>query len=397
MSTADKLNKLLETKEAIKQAIIDKGLRSLKGPSELLGAYLLEHPELAEVEEEEEVIPNDAFITLPEPEPEEPVIPTPAEQGKALLEQMPASSLSEKMLMEAGVTAPYLVQFMMESLEIPDTFTLWELRLILGVRYELALRKLANYSDYILAENVDTAFISMISDGNYAGAKITSSSVRQYETTAAAHILGYVSRLEATDDLAALRELGYDGNDWIGRTGVEAAFESYLKGTDGRRVVSVNSDGKITGEYYSKEPQPGNTVELTIDLKLQEAVEAALAETVEAMNAEDGIDSRGAGAALIKVGTGEILSVASYPTYDLATFRQNWNELSADPANPMFNRATQGTYPPGSTLKPLTAVAALEEGKTTLTEKIRDTGRWVYLQTTPTMCWWRISTPPSSP
>ena len=203
-------------------------LRSLKGPSELLGAYLLEHPELAQVEKEEEELPNDAFIPLPEEKEDEPVLLTPAEQGKALLEQMPASSLSEKVLTEAGITAPYLIQFMTDSLEIPDHFTLWELRLILGVRYELALRKLANYTDYILLEDVDTAFISMISDGNYAGAKITSSSIRQYETTAAAHILGYVSRLEATDDLPALRELGYDGNDWIGRTGVEAAFESYL-------------------------------------------------------------------------------------------------------------------------------------------------------------------------
>ena len=84
-------------------------LRSLKGPSELLDAYLLEHPELAAIEEEEEVIPNDAFITLPEEEPETPVVLTAAEQGKALLAQMPAASLTEQMLTEAGVTAPYLV------------------------------------------------------------------------------------------------------------------------------------------------------------------------------------------------------------------------------------------------------------------------------------------------
>lgn len=350
-----------------------KSLNEVAGP---LGEYLLLHPELVPEEEPE---PDTA------PSAEEDgadVVLTPTEQAKELLKRLPASSLTEQLLLDAGITAPDLVLLMGEKMDLPDGLTLLETRKILGVRYELALRRLANYTDYILVENIDTAFISKISDGNYAGARITTSSVRQYETEYAAHILGYVSRLEATDDLKALREQGYDGNDWIGRSGVESAFEKYLKGTDGKRVVSVNSDGKITGEYYSKEPKPGNTVELTIDLELQKAVEEALASTVTRLNEDPkyqkDADTRGAGAAVIKVGTGEVLSLASYPTYDLSSWRQNWNELSADLAKPMFNRATQGTYAPGSTLKPLTAVAALEEGATTLTEKIRDTGRWAY-------------------
>ena len=164
------------------------------------------------------------------------------------------------------------------------------------------------------------------------------------------------------------------------KSGVESAFESYLKGTNGRRVISTNSDGKITGEYYSREPQPGNTVELTIDLELQQAVEDALAETVTAMNAKDGLVERGAGAVVEKIGTGEILALASYPTYDLSTFRQSeiWAELSANPGKPFQNRATQGTYPPGSTFKMLTATAALEEGVVGLKETVQDTGKWYY-------------------
>ena len=348
-------------------------LKSLEEPAQLLGAYLLEHPELVQVEEDTSE-PSEA----PDPEATQ----TPAQQAKDLLDAMPASALSEQVLEDAGISAPYLMEQMAKKLELQDGFSTLETRRILGVRYELALRKLANYTDYILVEDIDTAFISLVTDGGYAGAKITSSSIRQYETDAAAHILGYVSRLEATDDLKTLREKGYDGNDWIGRSGVEAAFEEYLKGTDGRRVMSVNSDGKITGEYYSKEPKPGNTVELTIDLEFQQAVEAALAETVTRLNADpkyaDDADTRGAGAAVIKVGTGEILSVASYPTYDLSSWRQEWQEISADTTMPMFNRATSGTYAPGSTLKPLTAVAALEEGVTDVRTKIRDTGRWAY-------------------
>lgn len=351
-------------------------LKSLDEVSAALGEYLLLHPELVPAEE------TAADESPADEEPAEETPPTPAQQADDLLQRLPASALTEQLLLNAGISAPDLVQLMGEKMELPDGLTLLDIRKILGVRYELALRKLANYTDYVLVEDIDTAFISKISDGNYAGARITTSSVRQYETEYAAHILGYVSRLEATDDLKTLREQGYDGNDWIGRSGVESAFEKYLKGTDGKRVVSVNSDGKITGEYYSKEPRPGNTVELTIDLELQKSVEEALASTVARLNADPkykaDADTRGAGAAVIKVGTGEVLSLASYPTYNLSTWRQDWNELSADLTMPMFNRATQGAYAPGSTLKPLTAVAALEEGATTLTEKIRDTGRWAY-------------------
>ena len=343
-------------------------LKSLKPAAELLGAYLLEHPELAKTEATESEEDTSSEITL-----------TPAQQGKALLEQMPLSSFTEELLNNAGLTAPHLMDLMAEKMKLPDGFSGLERRRVLGVRYELALRKLNDYTNYVLSEDIDTTFISLIMDGNFAGAKITRSSIRQYETTYAAHILGTVSRIYA-EDLKALKDKGYDGDDWIGRSGVEAAFEEYLKGTDGRRIISVNSDGKITGEYYETEPKPGNTVELTIDLDLQEAVETALAKTVTSMNAADGIDSRGAAAAVLKVHSGEVLSLASYPTYDLSTFRESevYAALEADPAMPMYNRATQGTYAPGSTIKPLTAVAAVEEGKIGVHEKLFSPRTWRY-------------------
>ena len=362
----------LDTASATQRSRFLVYLKSLPAASEKLANYLGTHPYMAKSWAE-------SSENAETPEENAPV-PDLMGRGKALLKQMPSSALTPTLLESAGLSPEALLDLMLEDMKIQPGFTRLERRRLLGVRYELALRKLGNYTDYILVEDVDTAFISLISDGHFPGAKITGASIRQYETPYAAHILGYVSRLDVSDDLTALREQGYDGNDWIGRSGVESAFEQYLKGTDGRRVVSVNSDGKVTGEYYSREPQPGNTVELTIDLELQASVEKALADTVTAMNAEDEIIGRGAGAAVIQVGTGEVLSLASFPTYDLATFRQgdNWATLSADPAMPMFNRATSGTYAPGSTLKPLTAIAALEEKLVTLKEKIYDTGRWYY-------------------
>lgn len=340
-------------------------LKNLDPAREALEAYLAANPHILDIEP----ISNEEteYATV----------------NTDMVDSLEIQHLTETLLRSAGIDPQTLLDWMHEALDIPEAFSDNETRLIAGVKYELRLRKLANYTAYVLVEDVDTELISIISDGNYAGAKITSSSLREYTTPYASHILGYVGRMQA-EDYSALKDQGYGLNDWLGRDGAEAAFEQYLKGKDGRRVISTDSEGRVTGEFYSVDPQPGDTVELTIDLDLQAVVEEALAETVQRMNVTDekpeNAASRGAGAAVIKVGTGEVLSLASYPTYDLATFRQaeNYSLISADPARPMFNRATQGTYAPGSTLKPLTSVAALEEGLITPTEKILSPRTWYY-------------------
>lgn len=299
------------------------------------------------------------------------------DQLEVVPEDTTAEDITADYLSSLGLSAHALVERLRQEFKVPVTFSLNEARSVIGVQYELSIRKLMNTTAYAMVEDIDTQMISLLNDGDYAGAKITASSVREYNTTYAAHILGTVTPIWA-EEYDALKEQGYSGNDRIGRSGVEAAFEQYLKGTDGKRIVSTNADGKITGEYYEKAPQPGNTVELTIDLSLQQAVESALAEAVADMNAEDGDETRGAGAAVIQVGTGEVLALASYPTYDPAAYNRDYNSLLANPANPLLNRATQGAYVPASTLKPLVAVAALETGATTPLEKIKDTGKWYY-------------------
>ena len=340
-------------------------LKSLDGAKKALGGYLLEHPELVP---EEETASDGAETPL-----------TPEKQAASLLECFPASALTQEVLNGAGLTAPALMEMMAEKVELADGLTASERRQILGIRYELALRRANGYTSCVLAEDIDTEFISLIADGRYTGAKVTTSTRREYQTTYAAHILGTVGAISSKEELSSLGE-GYRWDDIVGKSGVESAFEQYLKGTDGTRVVSVNDEGKITGQYYETEPEPGSTVELTIDLELQKTVEDALAETIEKMTAEDGNVKRGGGAAVVKVGTGEVLSLASYPTYDLSTFRQPevYAELADNPAKPFQNRATSSAYAPGSTFKPLTALAALEEGAVTLTEKINDPGVWYY-------------------
>ena len=344
-------------------------VKSLKIAEDALGAYLLRHPEALSTPEAE---PEEAA----EPDPDAPPL-TQEQQIAGLLERLTAADLTAELLVQAGITPARLMAEMRKELSIPEDYTLDQARKVLGVQYELSIRKLDNYDAYVLAQDIGTPFISVLSDGNYKGAKVTLSSVREYETAYAAHILGYVNKIGSPEEYAVLKEKDYDYDDLVGKEGAELAFEDYLRGKDGRRVVATNDEGKVTGEYYFKEPEPGNIVELTIDLDFQTAVESILEETVTRLNA-DGDLTRGAGAAVIQVGTGEVLALASYPTYDLSTWRQNFAELNSDPSTPMYNRAAMGGYPPGSTLKPFTAMAGLLSGKITLTEKIRDTGKWVY-------------------
>ena len=347
-------------------------LRNLKPARELLAAYVRRNPSL-----------------LKEPAEGEPALDPASAKDTDLLKQTKASALSNTLLLKAGITPAKLLEWMREDMDVDSSCSQEDARLILGVRYELQLRKLgANNNPYILAENVDVEFCSLISDGAFHGAQVSRTSTRAYETTYAAHVLGLVGAIsDYTDEL---KEKGYRASDTIGISGAESAFEEYLRGTDGKRVTSVNSDGKITGEYYKTEPRSGYTVELTLDLDLQQSVEDTLSAKVAQLNEKDGLESRGAGAAVIKVGTGEVLALASYPTYDLSTYRQDFTELSADPAKPLFNRATSTPYAPGSTLKPATAVAALESGVTTPSETVFDPGYWMYPSTTwkvPTYCW----------
>ncbi len=356
-------------------------LKALDPSREALTAYLLLHPETVAPQSED----DPSLPELPEPEgelTEEQAAQRQRQLGEKLLKLLSAKHLTAQLLTAAGITPQTLLEWMREDFGLSPALSLGEARLVLGIQYELYLRKLGTTVAYVLAEDIDMAFISLINDGGYAGAKVTSAYTREIETSSAPHILGMVGPIYAEDDLETLRAKGYSGDETIGRSGAEAAFEDYLRGAEGRRVVSVNEDGKITGEYYSKAPQPGNNVELTIDLKFQQAAEEALSATVSAMSERDGNTTRGAGLAVVKVGTGEVLALVSYPMYDLAAYIQDGEyraQLNNDEdTKPLLNRAVNGRYSPGSTYKPMIAVAALEEGVVSLTEKIMDPGRWYY-------------------
>ena len=280
---------------------------------------------------------------------------------------------------------------MLKLYEVEDSYTVAQARLIVGVRYELDGR-----SSYTFAEDVSTELLGRITDGKYRGVTIKTAAARVYNTKLAAHILGTVGaiwqeewRSDESTGYVGYADKGYNMNDLVGKDGVEKAFEEYLHGKDGKRLITTDENGKITGELYTREPQPGGTVALTIDIDLQQVVEDTLASTIQGMIDKDS-NERGGAAAVIQVGTGEVLAMASYPTYDLETFNQDYDELVKDERLPMFNRATQGVYAPGSTFKLCTSVAALEEGIITPSTIIEDKGIYTYYVDPQPMCWiWR--------
>ena len=276
--------------------------------------------------------------------------------------------------MREGVSPEKIYELLCAEFDIPDELSAARARELVGFRYCLATAKLDGDGTFLFASGVDVSLISRLKDGAYSGVRVGTSTVREYQTDAAAHILGRVGKIQNWDEY---KEKGYAWNDLVGLDGVEYAFEDYLRGTDGKRLVTTNADGKVIREEYSIEPEPGDNVALTLDIDFQEQVEAILAESVAEMTEADGID-RGAAAAVVQIGTGDVLALASYPTYSLKTFNQDFAELNTDPRRPMLNRATQWAFAPGSTFKPAVAVAALETGTITPQTKIRDLGAYRY-------------------
>lgn len=285
-------------------------------------------------------------------------------------------------------SAVELMSYMRTRYGISNEYSAEEMRMIAGLRYSINVRYAVNTGEYVFVQDASMKLISSILENKLNGIEVKRSFTRQYHTENAAHILGYVG-LMTQEEYEKYSLLDYANDAMVGKDGVENAFEEYLHGKDGKRLITTDENGKITGELYTREPQPGGTVALTIDIDLQQVVEDTLASTIQGMIDKDS-NERGGAAAVIQVGTGEVLAMASYPTYDLETFNQDYDELVKDERLPMFNRATQGVYAPGSTFKLCTSVAALEEGIITPSTIIEDKGIYTYYVDPQPMCWiWR--------
>lgn len=282
---------------------------------------------------------------------------------------------------DSDITAPLLMQRMRERYKIPEEWSDVDARAVIGLRYEFDLRGVVNLASYVFMEDVSDEHLSALLELNTPGLMVESSTVREYYTSYAAHILGTMGAM-TNEQWQKVNQAYKDGvgkeyymDAQIGQSGFEAAFEQYLHGVDGLRRDTVDKNGAIISqEYYEgKEPHAGNNVETTIDINLQIIAEDALAEVIDWLqNPEDsktdknqeqtGRDVEGAAVVVMKVKTGEILACASYPTYNPQTYNEDYNEILEADFDPLFNRAFHATYAPGSSFKMVTLYAAMELG-----------------------------------
>jgi len=240
------------------------------------------------------------------------------------------------------------------------------------VRADMELRNFSPAEPYTILKDVDLTLITRLGEDALRGVETRKVVKRVYGYPGyASHLLGRTGKIQAAN-AEYYKELGYPVNAVVGLTGAEAAFEEYLRGIDGEKTVIEDEYGNVIDEYVSKEPVAGCNVYLTIDIDVQIDAEHALKNNIDLIvaEAEDrdadetcvGEDANAGALTLVKVDTGEVIAAATYPTYNLVTFDEDYDKLREDENAPLFNRALEGTYAPGSTFKPGVAAAALQEG-----------------------------------
>lgn len=266
-----------------------------------------------------------------------------------------------------------------EKFKIADTYNDEQAYKIMKLRYEILIDNwnFRNGGTVLLARDVGVEVISEIEERHheFLGVITDVEPMRQYlDAYYEAHVLGYV-RAISSEQLESLKEEGYDSSDIIGKTGIEASAERYLRGKDGKKSIEVDVSGRLTEQQESVPAIPGSDVVLTIDTNLQKVAMESLKRNIDAIRVKPDKNNHGdanAGAVVaMDVNTGDVLAMASYPSYDPSVYlagsedkaaQQTITDLNKDLNKPQFNRAIQGTYAPGSTFKPLTAIAALETG-----------------------------------
>ncbi len=284
------------------------------------------------------------------------------------------------------MSAPIMVKDLASWYGIPETWDEADIRAVAGLRYELSLRYCTTLDQYILLKDVDTKTLADFKELNIPAVMVDTVSVRQYHTDAAAHILGRVADMSPEEYQNTYKDAGYLMNAKVGKEGVELAFEEYLHGTDGTQVITVSQDGDILSQRYAVEPVAGANVILSLDLEMQVAAEQALEATIldlreNGLNDKgDGLDAGGGALVAIDVETFEVLASASYPTYDITTYSQNFSELLAAEDSPLYNRALQAAYAPGSIYKMVTSVAAIDFGDIGRHYEIEDHGVYTYYE-----------------
>ena len=271
-----------------------------------------------------------------------------------------------------------------------------EVRKIINVRYRISSEGYSSTKSIDISKNISRTSAIQFNEQSdlFPGVSVQTTATRYYPRgKIASHILGYVGKISESE-LRNVKDKGYTLNDEYGKAGIESVFEEYLKGNNGIKQIDMAVDGTVTDEYISEEAVQGHNVTLTIDANLQEVTEQALYNNICGIRTGEygSVYEAIAGSVVVmNVKTGEILAMASYPDYEPASWvggisDEYWNFYN-DAANnqPLWNRAVQSYYAPGSTYKMLTGIAALQTGAVGIEEKVNDTG--IYPRGHNPKCW----------
>lgn len=280
-----------------------------------------------------------------------------------------------------------------------------EIRQILAIRYAITTIGYSTTRSLAISDEISRESAVQLQENsqNLTGINIVVEPTRVYHTgNLASHIIGYVSRI-STRNQEEFSERGdtheYEVDDKVGQTGIEKTFEEYLRGEDGEKQIDMTVDGTITGEYTSKEAIGGADIVLTIDANLQGIAESSLAANIQKIR-EGGfgepIEAEGGAVVAINVKTGEILAMASNPDYYPGDFYNGISQVKYDEYinnsyHPLYSKAYQSSFEPGSTYKMVTAVAALESGTVTVNDYINDNGPYYGITDDtahPPACWY---------
>lgn len=280
-------------------------------------------------------------------------------------------------------------------------------RKIASVCYSLKKISFSAANPFTFADAVPNDLAAKIKENSafFAGVDIRVTTRRSYtDGTVAPHILGVVGKLNAEEytakknafeeanadetltvqDKQTLSLRAYSMDDTIGKFGIESAMEDYLRGTNGILTTTTDAAGNKSSDITTA-PVDGDAVILTIDAAFQKQVQDALSSFIQHYRDKASIPAVGS-AVVIDVNTGAVLACATYPSYNLETYYDDYSTLAADKSSPLWNRALLSTYEPGSTMKPAIALAGLEEGIITESTKFRCTHVYTQFPDTPFKC-----------
>ena len=267
-------------------------------------------------------------------------------------------------------TAENSFKEMVERYELQN-YTPDEMRKIMGIRYSMTAADFSISYPFTFAEDIPVELMRKISESSFRlnGVTVDVVPFREYtDTSLAVNLIGSVGPI-FKEDWEEYKAKGYSYDDKVGKSGIEKWGEDYLRGTDGEITYRLDTEGNIISKQVTKEPVAGKTIMLTLDKTMQRKAQDSISETVRGLQSKGGSCVAGAAVA-VRIDSGQVLCAANYPTYDSATMNKEYESLSKNPAKPLTDRAFQGVYPIGSTIKPIVAIAALENNQYNIGETI---------------------------